>query len=64
MFGWVVSGMLRAWNGSLLGVIVILDSDELLIVPRRGIVMAVFQGREPESALPRGRVEDLAVADF
>jgi hypothetical protein len=27
MFGWAVGGMGRAWNGSLLGVIVNLNSD-------------------------------------
>ena len=43
MFGWAVGGMGRAWNGSLLGIIVSLDSDGLLIVPRRGVVMAVFE---------------------
>jgi hypothetical protein len=39
MFGWAVGGMGRAWNGNLLGI----TSDEgLLIVPRRGVVMAVI----------------------
>ena len=42
MFGWAVGGMGRAWNGDLLDVIVMLDSNGTLSVPRRGVAMAVF----------------------
>jgi hypothetical protein len=64
MFGWVVGGMWGAWNGSLLGVIVNLDSDGLRIVLRRGVAMAVFISRDPAVASPRSSVEDLAGADL
>jgi hypothetical protein len=52
MFGWAVGGMGRAWNGDLLGVIVILDSDGLLIVPRRVVEMTYFRGRDPADTSP------------
>ena len=39
MFGGAVGGMGRAWNGNLLGITSY--GEGLLIVPRRGVVMAV-----------------------
>ena len=54
----------RAWNGDLLGVIDILDSDGLLIVPRRVVEMTYFRGRAPADTSPGGRVENLASANL
>src|SRR5215218_8298675 len=64
MFGWAGGGMGSVWNGSLLSVIVISNRDELLIVPRRGVVMAVRRGRDPAIPSPCCHVEDLASTDL
>src|SRR5215213_9875268 len=64
MFSGAVGGMWRAWNGSLLGVIIISNRNGLLIVPRRGVVMMVRGGGDPAIASPCCRVEDLASADL
>ena len=64
MFGWAGGGMGSVWNGNLLGVIVISNRDELLIVPRRGVVMAVRGGRNPAIASPCCHFENLAGADL
>jgi hypothetical protein len=64
MFGWTAGGMGRAWNVNLLVVIVNLDSDGLVIVPRRGVKTAVLGCRDPAAESPGGRVEDLASADL
>jgi hypothetical protein len=62
LFSWAVGGMGRAWNGNLLEITS--DSGEFLIIPWSDTAVAVFRGRDPATALPGNRVEDLAGADL